>query len=185
MKGAATLAVLCLLSAGSARAATWTVDPTRSSLGFEGTQTGSPFEGKFGKFTAQIEFDPSKPDAGHVLVLVDITSAHTGDTQRDESLPQSDWFDVQSHPQARFEATGFRPKGGDNYAATGRLTIRGIGRDCVLPFTLDISGDTAHAKGRVQILRTDFGVGQGPWASGQWVGLQVGIDFDLTAKRAL
>ena len=63
MKSAATLAFLCLLSAGPAGAATWTVDPTRSSLGFEGVQTGSPFQGKFDKFTAQIEFDPSKPEA--------------------------------------------------------------------------------------------------------------------------
>jgi polyisoprenoid-binding protein YceI len=185
MKSAATLAVLCLVSAGPAGAATWTIDPTQSSLGFEGVQTGSPFQGKFDKFTAQIEFDRSKPDVGHVLVLIDIASAHTGDTQRDESLPQRDWFDVKSHPQARFEATRFRAKGGDNYEATGRLTIRGMSRDCVLPFTLDISGDEAHAKGRVQILRTDFGVGQGPWTSGQWVALQVGIDFDLTAKRVL
>jgi polyisoprenoid-binding protein YceI len=185
VKSAATLAFLCLLSAGPAGAATWTVDPTRSSLSFQGVQTGSPFQGKFDKFTAQIEFDPSKPEAGHVVVLIDMASAHTGDTQRDESLPQNDWFDVKSNPQARFEATGFRAKGGDNYEAAGRLTIRGIGRDCVLPFTLDISGDTAHAKGHVQILRTDFSIGQGPWASGQWVALQVGVDFDLTAKRAL
>jgi polyisoprenoid-binding protein YceI len=184
MKSAAMLAFLCLLSAGPAGAATWTVDPTRSSLGFKGVQTDSPFQGKFDKFTAQIEFDPSKLEAGHVLVLIDITSANTDDTQRDESLPQSDWFDVKSNPQARFEATDFRAKGGDNYEATGRVTIRGISRDCVLPFTLDISGDTAHAKGRVQILRTDFGVGQGPWASGQWIALQVGVDFDLKAKRA-
>jgi polyisoprenoid-binding protein YceI len=140
---------------------------------------------KFDKFTAQIEFDPSKPEAGQVLVLIDITSAHTGDTQRDESLPQSILFDVKSNPRARFEATSFRTKGGDNYEATGRLTIRGISRNCVLPFGLDISGDTAHATGRVQILRTDFGVGPGPWASGQWIALQVGVDFDLTAKRAL
>ena len=84
MKSAATLAVLCLLSAGPAGAATWTVDPTQSSLGFEGVQTASPFRGKFDKFTAQIEFDPSNPEGGHVLVLIDITSAHTGDTQRDQ-----------------------------------------------------------------------------------------------------
>jgi polyisoprenoid-binding protein YceI len=65
------------------------------------------------------------------------------------------------------------------------LTIRGISRDCVLPFAPHINGDTAHAKGRVQILRTDFGVGHGPLGSGQWVVLQVDVDFDLTAKRAL
>ena len=34
------------------------------------------------------------------------------------------------------------------------------------------------------LVRGAFGVGQGPWASGQWVGLDVGVDVDIVATRA-
>jgi len=72
----------------------------------------------------------------------------------------------------------------DAYEAAGRLTIRGVAKDVVLPFTLAIAGDSATAKGHLNLVRTAFGVGQGPWTSGEWVALEVGVDFDLVAMKA-
>ncbi|MCW6511010.1 YceI family protein [Lichenifustis flavocetrariae] len=181
--------ILCLatalaLVAGPAWAASWTVDPAKSKLGFSGTQTGEPFSGSFKTWTATIDFDPAKPEAAHVLVSVDMASAGTGDQQRDEALPGEDWFDVAHAPKATFEATGFKPKGGDAFEAPGKLTLRGISKDVTLPFTLKVNGDTAHATGKVNLVRTAFGVGQGNWSSDQYVGFDVNVDLDLTAKRA-
>jgi len=167
-----------------AQATDWTVDPAKSRLGFSGTQTGARFEGVFRHFDAQIRFDPAHPQAGHARVVFDMASASTGDTQRDEAMPNADWFDVRAFPKAVFEARSFESRGGNTYAAVGTLTIRGISRDVMLPFTLAVDGDTAHAKGRLDLIRTQFGVGQGPWASGQWVAVEVGVDIDLTATRA-
>ena len=53
-----------------------------------------------------------------------------------------------------------------------------------LPFTLAIDGGTAHAKGHLELVRTTYGVGQGPWSSAQWVALEVGVDVDVVAKKA-
>ena len=167
-----------------ALAADWTVQADKSHLGFSGTQTGAPFKGSFGKWTAEIGFDPAHPEAGHVKVTIDLASARTGDTQRDTALPQSDWFDVKHFPQATFEATGFTPKGGDAYEAAGKLTIRGVAKDVVLPFTVAVTGDGATAKGHLGLVRTAFGVGQGAWTSGEWVALEVGVDFDLVAVKS-
>ncbi len=61
--------------------------------------------------------------------------------------------------------------------------MRGIGRDIVLPFTLALNGDTARATGHVQLLRSEFGVGQGDWSSGEWVALEVGVDVDLVVRK--
>lgn len=180
----ACFAVLALfLAAAPAEAAAWKADPAKSSLGFTGSLSGSPFDGQFKRWQAEIEFDPAKPEAGHALVTIDMASATTGDSQQDQALPNSDWFDVKGFPQAKFEATSFRAKGGNAYEAEGSLTIRGMRKDVVLPFTLDLQGPTAHAKGRLTILRTDYGVGQGAWASGQMVGLDVTVTVDLTAVR--
>ncbi len=83
--------------------------------------------------------------------------------------------------QARFEAARFIDKGQGDYEAVGTLTIRGTSRPLTLPFHLTLDKDQARAAGHVGLVRTDFGVGQGPWASGQWVGLDVGVDIDLAA----
>jgi len=82
-----------------------------------------------------------------------LASARTGDTQRDTALPQADWFDVKHFPQATFEAAGFTPKGDGAYEAAGKLTIRGVTKDAVLPFTLAITGDGATAKGHLGLVR--------------------------------
>lgn len=177
------LLVVALLWGGAAQAADWAVDQAKSQLGFVGSQSGSPFEGRFTRWNARIAFDPTNPAAGKAVVEIDMTSATTGDKQKDESLPQSEWFDAKTFPQARFEATGFHAKGGNAYEAVGSLSIRGIRKDVVLPFTLDISGSTAHAKGRLDLIRTDYGVGQGPWKAADMVALEVAVTFDLTAAK--
>ncbi len=74
-------------------------------------QVGAPFTGRFERFQAKIDFDPAKPEAGHADVLIDLASARTGDVQRDEALPQKDWFAVKGANQARFEAARFIDKG--------------------------------------------------------------------------
>jgi polyisoprenoid-binding protein YceI len=183
MKRLSIFAAILLLAATPVLSATWTVDPTKSRLGFSGSQTGETFAGTFKTWTAAIDFDPAKPEAAHVLVTVDMTSAATGDSQRDEALPGEDWFDVSKFPKATFEASGLTPKGGDAFEAPGKLAIRGIGKDVTLPFTLKVDGDTAHAVGKVNLVRTAFGVGQGSWASDQYVAFEVNVDIDLTAKR--
>ncbi|KQP38291.1 polyisoprenoid-binding protein [Methylobacterium sp. Leaf104] len=181
---ATALAVAPLALPARAEAAAWTVDAARSRIGFSGVQVGAPFQGRFKRFSAQIDFDPAAPETGHAVVDIDLASAETGDAQRDASLPQAEWFDVKAMPQARFEATRFVARGGDAYEAVGSLTIRGIRRDAVLPFRLTRERATARAVGHLDLVRTQFGVGQGPWASGQWVALEVGVDIDLTATQA-
>jgi len=110
-------------------------------------------------------------------------SAGTGDPQRDTALPGKDWFSIAQFPRATFEATTIRAEGPDQYQAIGQLTLRGASKPLILPFKLEMRGTSAHATGRVEISRGDFSVGQGPWASGQWVGLTVNVDIDIYATR--
>ena len=175
--------VAMLVAAPPAFAATWTLDKSASKIGFSGSQAGTPFSGRFKTFSATIDFDPAHPETGHALVTIDPASAATGDIQRDDALPQADWFAADKFKQAVFEAKSFAAKGGDAYEAAGTLTIRGISQPLTLPFKLEIAGDTAHATGHVTLVRTKFGVGQGEWASGDMVALDVGVDLDIVAKK--
>ncbi|WP_246689428.1 YceI family protein [Methylobacterium sp. WL19] len=69
-------------------AAEWQVDPSKSAIRFSGVQVGVPFTGGFQRFEAAVDFDPAKPETGHATVLIDLSSAKTGDVQRDEALPK-------------------------------------------------------------------------------------------------
>ena len=179
----AAAALLAVVLGGTAHASTWTVDPAKSKLGFSGQQTGTPFSGRFKTWTASIDFDPAHPEAAHIAATVDTASATTDDPQKDEALPTADWFDASRFAAAAFDATGFTPKGGDSYTAAGKLTLRGVTKDVTLPFTLLVDGNSAHATGRAKLVRTEFGVGQGTWSTGDYVALDVDVDFDLVAAR--
>lgn len=171
------------ISAG-ASAGAWIIDPAGSRLGFRGTQMGSAFEGEFERFTADITFDPADPAGGRAVVVIDIGSAVTGDSQKDTAMPQADWFDAGTFPEARFVAEDFRRTGEDSYVAEGTLTIRGVTRPVTLPFTLSPEDGATRAKGTVQLIRTDFGVGQGQFTTGDWVALEVDVIVDLLARPA-
>lgn len=177
------LLAAALLTAPPAMAADWKIQPGASTLGFTDTQAGTPFTGVFTQWSGQITYDPASPLSAHVHIIVQTGSATTGDKQRDEALPRSDWFAADAFPQAVFDATGFTPLGGDKFTTTGTLTIRGTAKKLTLPFTLDISGTTATAKGQINLNRTDFGVGQGDWSNGAYVGLNAGVNFTLVATQ--
>jgi polyisoprenoid-binding protein YceI len=181
-----SLVVAAAVLAGAAlpaEAATWTIDTAKSHLGFTGSENGSAFDGRFGKFSGTIVFDPASPAAGHADVTIATGSATTGDQQKDGAMPDSDWFATATYPQAHFVATGFKATGAGAYEAVGTLTIRGVSKPMTLPFTLAISGDTAKADGKVPLIRTDFGVGQGAWSTAQYVALQVSVSLDIVAEK--
>ena len=80
--------------------------------------------------------------------------------------------------------------GGDRYEARGKLTIRDVTRDAVLPFTLTLTDDPsrpgtlrAAARGRLLIKRLDYGVGQGEWSATGQVADDVTIDVSVLASR--
>ena len=184
MRGLAFGTLCCALSLASApvSAVPWEVDPTRSRLGFTGTQGGAPFEGVFERFTATIDFDEANLPGSKAVVVIDMKSARTGLAERDAAITGADWFAADRYPEARFEATAFRSLGGDRYEAEGVLSIRDAAKPVVLPFTLRREEAGTRARGDLTIDRTDFGVGQGQWASPQWVGHPVTIRFDLMAR---
>lgn len=162
--------------------ATWTIDKSASRIEFTGSQTGKDFTGSFSSFDVAIAFDSGNLGASRIKATIETASASTGDRQRDDALPSSDWFSSASFPTAVFESSDIRAAG-SGFEARGRLTIRGVAKDVALPFSLKIEGDRATADGSVSLIRTDFGVGQGEFAGGEWVGLDVKVTLHIEATR--
>jgi polyisoprenoid-binding protein YceI len=182
MTGFFLIAATWIGLSGAAEAKTWTIDYSHSHLGFIGKQGDTAFDGSFKKFTATVDFDPDHPEGGKIAATVDLASATTGDDQKDSMLPQSDWFDTSKFPQAQFVSAQIRKTGTNAYEAQGMLTIKGIAKPVILPFTLVAEGDHWRAQGKTTLMRSDFNIGQGQWSDDKTVRLKVDVTVDLAAK---
>jgi polyisoprenoid-binding protein YceI len=177
-------ATILALAAGIAFASNkWSMQPTRSTLTFVGTQAGAKFEGSFRKFTADISFDPRNLAGARFDVAVDLNSIDTQDKERDDTVKGPELFDTARYPQARYVADQFTSRGGAKFAANGKLTLRGVTKDVPLQFTFEPGADGAWLKGSTTIKRLDFGIGQGDWADTDAVGNEVEVRFALQLKQ--
>jgi polyisoprenoid-binding protein YceI len=174
------------IGAESAKAAApaWKADKANSKIGFKSAFSGTAFEGGFSRWDAQINFDPKNLPASKVVVTVDLASAMSGDSDRDQALPTADWFDAAKFPRAVFTTTAIKDLGGGRYQAMGTLSLKGVVRPVTLPFTLQISGDTAKMTGQAIINRSQFNVGQGQFAGADAIPLEVTVPVSVVARRA-
>ncbi len=175
--GAALLASFAPTAHAAAQDTTYTLVPARSSLTYTFTQAGGANQGRFNAYT--VRFDPS---AGRLRVLIDMRSFDTGDRQRNGILGGKDFFDVTQYPQASFIARRLT-RTGTGYQAIGTLTLRGVSRTVIVPFTWRITDIGGHRvgllSGKTTLQRLDFGIGQGQWHSTTWVGDAVTVRFAL------
>ena len=177
------IVVPAILAPVPARAAHWTVDYAKSRLGFTVQWSNEPFSGSFARWNAEIDFDPADPVRGKAVVTIDLASERSDEPDFDSGLKGAQGFETSKFPVARFASKGFVRKSADNYLAEGVLSLHGISRNIELPFTLAISGRTAHVTGSTHVLRTDFGVGNGTWSAPSPVSHDVLINVDLTATQ--
>ena len=182
MKKAALVLGLLAALTGTAQAKDWQIDYAHSHLSFVGDQNGEKFEGGFKKFDAKITLDPDHAETGVIAVTVDTSSAFAGSSDRDELLPQKDWFDTSKFSQAQFVTTSIRKIGAGHYQAEATLTIKGMMHPVTLPFTLVPEGDHWRAQGKVTLMRDDFSLGQGMFANETYVKHAVDVLVDLVAK---
>ncbi len=170
-----------------AAASLWQIDQA-STLGFLAKQQGAPVEGKFERFSARIDFDPSQLATSVIEVTIDTGSVSTGHKDRDQTLRSAAFFDTAQFPEARFVSRSITAAGQDRYKAKGELTIRDVTKDVVLPFTLTVAtgagpAEQAEAAGELLIKRLDYGVGQGEWASTGTIADEVAIKLAIVASR--
>ena len=178
------IAAALIAQSSSARATDWSVEKNSSLLGFVATITGSERKGGFTEYDAKIKLDPADLSTASVVLEIDVKSAATGQSQIDSAMPSPDWFSVTEFPKATFASSAVRHKGGNAYEMDGTLKLRGVEKDLTVPFTLDINGSAAMAKGEVELVRTEFGVGQGQFANTDQIAASVKVVFEFNATKA-
>ena len=173
------IALLCIALA-SAGAAAQSVDYARSRITCVSTQMKVPVEAEFRRFTAQLAFDPAQPEAGSARIEIDLASFDIGSEEVNVEARGRNWFDVKTHPQARFVSTSARALDGGRYEARGPLAIKGRTHDPFVPFTVktDASGN-ATFEGAFAVRRLQYGIGEGIWKDTDTVADEVQIRFRL------
>ena len=179
------LCVLCIALAAcpAALAEVRQADESSGTLEFTALQAGAKFTGAFKGFQVRLDFDPSDATHGCLDVTVATPSIDTQDAERDEILRGQDFFWTEKFPQAVFHAEHFEPDGA-GFRAQGELTIRGATKPAEVRFTLAPAPSAAVMKGTASLRRLAFGLGQGDWASTEWVGDEVEVRFELKLKPA-
>lgn len=177
------IAVIAALIAVAAQAVTFTqVQPGSSRISFISRQMGVPVEGNFARFTAQLAFDPAKPEAGKARIDIDLASIDAGSKEANEEVVGKSWFNVKAFPTASFVSTSVRPLGGNRYEVRGPLSIKGKTKDAVSTFTLRQEGANGIFEGVFTLKRNDFAIGEGSWSDTSVVADEIQIRFRLLAS---
>lgn len=157
----------------------WRVLPG-GTLGFRTDYSGEAINGRFTRWTADIQFSPEDLPNSRIAVDIDLASAVTGDSERDDTLRGDDFFGVAAHPRATFTASRIR-KQRTGYVADGTLALAGVSRPVPVRFTLVIDGDRARASGSATVKRLAFGVGKGQWSDTATIADAVAVSFRFDA----
>jgi polyisoprenoid-binding protein YceI len=173
---------------------TWNIDTAHTDVLFSAKHMMvTTVRGKFHDVSGTLSIDDANPANSSGTLTLGVASLSTGAEPRDAHLRSADFFDVANHPTATFTSTRVDPKGGNAYAVTGELTIRGTTR----PVTFDVEllgfytgmngARRAGFHGTGRIAREDFGLG---WnvalETGGWlVGKEVKLELDLAVEEAV
>ena len=116
---------LATLMPAQAQTVSYAIDPTHTFVTWEALHFGtSTNRGRFDKKEGRVEIDRAAK-TGAVDITIDMASITTGVAPFDGHLKSKDFFDVATHPTARFQASGFSFDGTKVTAVKGTLTMLG------------------------------------------------------------
>lgn len=174
-----------LLLATQANAVAYDVDNQKSSVEFSGNHAGQAFNGKFGEWAAIIDFDPKKLEGSSLKASFKTAKISTGNKMYDGTLPQEDWFDSEKFPTADFVSESIKSNGGNNYTATGTLTIRGISKPAKVIFaTTDLAKNPVIVDGALVVNRLEYQIGAKSDPRAEWVSADIGVKLHIVATPA-
>ncbi|HZI84780.1 MAG TPA: YceI family protein [Casimicrobiaceae bacterium] len=157
-----------LLAATNAGAQGLLID--KSEIRFVSKQLGVNVEGRFRKWKANIVFLPRDLGRSKAEFDIDLGSIDLASDESETEIKSPLWFDTRQFPVAHFASTSIRSVGGDRYEVAGRLTLKGVTKDIVVPIALkkDTAGNSV-AEGSFLLRRGDYRIGEGMWADTELV----------------
>jgi len=185
---ALTALTLGAITAASAAAETYQIDPAHSSVGFGVRHVFTKVPGSFTKFKGTIVLDRDHLEQNSVEAVIDVGSVTTANEKRDNHLKSPDFFDAAKFGTIAFKSKTWTKTGDNAYDVTGDLTIKDVTKQVVLKVKLLGVGpgmrpgsQVSGWEGATTLNRRDFGV-NGPSMLGKAVGDEVEVAITIEAR---
>lgn len=161
------------------------IDPTHASLLFKVDHMGlSTFVGRFNRFDAQLEFDPTNIAAAKLSAVIDIASVDVNNQNLEETLQGSSWFDTERYPQANFKTVRVEVIDASTADFTGDLYFHGVTTPLTLRIKFNGGGNnmltgkyTLGFSANTHFLRSAYGMGYLAPAIGDRVDIEIFAEF--------
>ena len=167
----------------AASAAPLKTDVAHSSVAAVFKQMSVPVEAKFKKFSAQIEYDPAKPDAAKAAVEIETASLDVGEAEMNKEVAKKEWFNSAQFPKATFVSSAIKSAGPGKLTVSGKLSIKGKTSDVSFPLAVKAEGGKQVFEGALPIKRLAYNIGDGEWKDTSMVADEVVIKFRVTAAQ--
>lgn len=182
-------ALIALALPALASAASYTIDPEHSNVGFKVRHMMvSNVKGSFEKHSGVVELNDKDVTKSRVEVSIDTNSINTNMAKRDEHLRSADFFDTASYPTMTFVSKKVARAGKEKLKVTGDLTLHGVTRQVVLDVE-SLSNESKDPWGNIRrgasattkIKRKDFGLvwNKALETGGVAVGEEVTINLEI------
>lgn len=138
----------------------WQILSDKAQVKFKMEAHGQDLIGSFTGAKGDVKFDAANLGASSFNCSIDVATINTGVEQRNGHLQAKGWFNAAEFPTINFTSSKIE-KAADGYNAVGKLSMKGVSKDVVIPFTFESSAvDAGTFKGSFTIKRGDFGVGK-------------------------
>ena len=161
------------------------IDKQHVSVLFKINHMGmSTFVGRFNAVDASLEFDPKHMENARLSAVINIASIDVNNSDLEETLRGSSWFDADVWPQALFTTTSVELVSDARARFSGNMTLHGVTAPVVLDVVFNGGGDnmlTGHYTlgftATTQFKRSQFGMDYLIPAVGDEVNVEVFAEF--------
>jgi len=187
----ASLILPAALSSAALANETYKFDQSHSTIGFKIHQFLGTTNGRFTKFSGEIDIDREHPEKSSVVARIDVRSIDTRIQKRDDHLRSAEFFNVAKFPDITFKSRSVTRTGPQSGDILGDLTMHGVTKPITLHVKLltPVSNEVKQTRWAVTtepLKRRDFNLmfSQGAEAiSG--ISQTVAINIEVEATRAL
>ena len=157
----------------------WEANAASSKVDFSVKGPFGTVNGNLSGLKSTILFDKENLAASSIHASTNTGSISTGINLRNKDLQKEKYLDAKNHPTISFKSDKIE-RSGSGYKAVGELTIKGVSKPQVIPFSFSEKGNEGVFEGTFTIQREDFDVGK----QGGSIGNDITVHLNVPVTKA-